>query len=72
MQIRLAMATFLVLASGTLVPAQQPALDLGTLTLDQLADRAATIVVSTVTRRQSEWEHSGGSRLIVTKVTLAV
>lgn len=72
MRIRLAVATVLLLAWGTVLPAQQPALDLGTLTLDQLADRAATVVVSTVTRRQSEWEHSGGSRLIVTKVTLAI
>lgn len=52
--------------------AQQPALDLGTLTLDQLAGRAATIVVSTVTNRQAEWENYGASRLIVTRVTLAI
>jgi len=52
--------------------AQPPALDLGTLTFDQLAERAATIVVSTVTSRRSEWENYGASRLIVTKVTLAV
>lgn len=53
--------------------AQQAAtLDFGTLSLDQMADRAATIVVSTVTGRQSEWEHYGASRLIITKVTMAV
>ncbi len=42
------------------------------LSLDQLTDRAAAIVVSTVTSRKAEWEHYGGSRLIVTKITLAV
>lgn len=42
------------------------------LSLDQLTDRAAAIVVSTVTSRKAEWEHYGGSRLIITKITLAV
>ena len=67
-----ALAALLVLMLPAAPSAQQPALDLGTLTFDQLTDRAAAIVVSTVTSRRSEWEDYGASRLIVTKVTLAV
>lgn len=62
----------LVLLPATSSAQQAATLDLGTLSLDQMADRAATIVVSTVTSRQSEWEHYGASRLIITKVTVAV
>jgi len=65
-------STALLLMLPAALSAQQPALDLGTLTLDQLAGRAATIVVSTVTSRQAEWENYGASRLIVTRVTLAI
>lgn len=65
-------STALLLMLPAALSAQQPALDLGTLTLDQLAGRAATIVVSTVTNRQAEWENYGASRLIVTRVTLAI
>jgi hypothetical protein len=65
-------AVLVLFAAPIALAAQPPALDLGTLTLDQLADRADAIVVSIVTSRRAEWEHSAGSRLIVTKVTLAI
>ena len=72
MRFPLVFTAWLVLAVPTALAAQQAALDLGTLSLDQLAGRAATIVVSTVTSRRAEWEHYGESRLIITKVTIEV
>ena len=72
MRTPLALKLLCLVVFPSISSAQQTTLDLGTLTLDQLADRAATIVVSTVTNRQSEWENDGASRLIITKVTMAV
>jgi hypothetical protein len=72
MQSPLAALVLCLLAIPTALAAQSATLDLGTLSLDQLADRASTIVVSTVTSRRSEWEHYGASRLIITKVTMEV
>ena len=51
-------------------PGAEPVLS--KLSLDQLTDRAASIVVSTVTGRRPEWITSDGSQLIVTHVTLQV
>jgi hypothetical protein len=72
MKFPLALVALCLLGIPTASFAQQATLDLGTLSLDQLADRAATIVVSTVTSRRSEWENYGASKLIITKVTMAV
>lgn len=42
------------------------------LSLGQLTDRAAAIVVGTVVSRRAEWESYGASRLIITKITVAI
>lgn len=65
-------AVLLLFAAPIALSAQPAEPVLGKLSLDQLADRAGMIVVSTVTARRAEWEHQGASRLIVTKVTLEV
>lgn len=65
-------ATVLLIGAPVLLHAQRAEPDFGTLSLDQLTDRAAAIVVSTVTGRRAEWEHYGSSRLIITKVTMEV
>jgi hypothetical protein len=44
----------------------------GKLSVDQMTDRAAAIVVGTVISRHAEWEFYGASKLIITKVTIAV
>lgn len=72
MKVPLALLVLCLLAIPTTLAAQPVTLDFGTLSLDQLTDRASTIVVSTVTSRRAEWEHYGASRLIITKVTMAV
>lgn len=72
MQSPLALLVLCLLAIPTTLAAQPVTLDLGTLSLDQLTDRASTIVVSTVTSRRAEWENYGASRLIITKVTMEV
>ena len=68
---RLVVVALLALAPA-LIHAQAAEPALGKLSLDQLTDRAAAIVVSTVTSRRSEWELYGASRLIITKVTMEV
>ncbi|MFA5908551.1 MAG: hypothetical protein WC815_07235 [Vicinamibacterales bacterium] len=65
-------AAFLLIVAQGLLQAQPREPDFGTLSLDQLTERAAAIVVSTVTSRRAEWEHFGASRLIITKVTIEV
>ena len=72
MQSPLALLVLCLLEIPTTLAAQPVTLDLGTLSLDQLTDRASTIVVSTVTSRRAEWENYGASRLIITKVTMEV
>lgn len=44
----------------------------GKLSVNELTDRAAAIVVGTVVSRRAEWEHYGASKLIITKVTIAI
>jgi hypothetical protein len=63
------LATLVAVAAA---PAHAQDAGVGKLSVDQLTDRAATIVVGTVTQRRAEWEHYGASRLIITKVTIAV
>ncbi len=69
---RIIAALLLIWTQGLLLQARQPEPDSGKLSLDQLTERAAVIVVSTVTSRHAEWEHYGSSRLIITKVTMEV
>lgn len=57
-------------AAGLGLQAQEPVM--GKLSVDQLTDRAGSIVVATVVSRRAEWEAYGASKLIITKITLAV
>lgn len=66
-------AVVLVAAVGSATLAAQSVDPIGgKLSVEQLTDRAAAIVVGTVVSRRAEWEHSGASKLIITKITIAI
>jgi hypothetical protein len=66
-------AVIIAVAAATAgVRAQSADPIVGKLSLNQLTDRAASIVVGTVVSRQAEWEYYGASKLIITKVTMAI
>jgi hypothetical protein len=70
---RFLIATVIVSVLASAAPRAQSAAPLaGQLSVDEMTDRAPAIVVGTVTSRRAEWEYYGASKLIVTKVTIAV